>query len=119
MVLEMKKYIEPFGTPNEITSDNGHEFCRRQVNYLPAKYEITHKLTATYNPRVKGQTKRLYAEMVGMFVDNATCSLENDRHLGIKSFSQSNREHGKQLVDVDEVSDCNSTLFDAEVMSIF
>nr|GFB35590.1 reverse transcriptase domain-containing protein [Tanacetum cinerariifolium] len=46
-----------FGTPNAIISDRGTHFCNDQFSRVMAKYEVTHYLSTTYNPKTSGQVE--------------------------------------------------------------
>ena len=51
-------YIAEYGPPKEILSDLGNEFTNEVVRNLLNKFNIKHKTTTPYNPRVNGKAER-------------------------------------------------------------
>jgi len=60
-----KKWIFAYGTPKIIlNADNGTEFQNKVIEKLCKHQNIEHRVTASYNLRVNGLTKRLNQTLI-------------------------------------------------------
>ena len=46
-----------FGITRALISDRGNNFCNRTVETLLRKYNVTHKVSATYHQQTSGQAE--------------------------------------------------------------
>ena len=46
-----------FGITRALISDRGNHFCNRTVETLLRKYNVTHKVSATYHQQTSGQAE--------------------------------------------------------------
>ncbi|XP_040373776.1 uncharacterized protein LOC121052560 [Rosa chinensis] len=46
-----------FEMPRAIISDGGSHFCNRSIEALLRKYNVTHKVSTSYNPHISGQAE--------------------------------------------------------------
>nr|GEX70167.1 reverse transcriptase domain-containing protein [Tanacetum cinerariifolium] len=53
----LKSLFARFGTPRDIISDCGTNFCNDQFAKVMLKYGVTHRLATAYHPQTSGQVK--------------------------------------------------------------
>ncbi|XP_070040889.1 uncharacterized protein [Nicotiana tomentosiformis] len=58
-----KNIFTRFGTPGEIISDGGTQFCNRTFTKLLEKYDVRHKIVTSYHPQTSGQVEVLNREI--------------------------------------------------------
>ena len=51
-------YITLFGSPKEIISDQGKEFCNSIIKAMVVLVGVEHRVTSSYHPRTNGLTER-------------------------------------------------------------
>nr|GFC00707.1 reverse transcriptase domain-containing protein [Tanacetum cinerariifolium] len=57
VVKFLKSLFSRFGTPKAIISDRGTHFCNDQFLRVMAKYGVTHRLSTTYHPQIRGKVE--------------------------------------------------------------
>ena len=55
------RYIPLYGASEIIISDNGNEFCNREVAGLLTAYGIAHHRTTAYHPQANGKIERFHS----------------------------------------------------------
>ena len=88
------RWICRFGTPLEIVSDNGKEFCNKLVKELYRLMDIEHITTTPYHPQCNAQAEvcnKTIAKYLNSFVDQTT--LDWEQYLAPLAFSYNTSIH--------------------------
>ena len=78
----LTNWISIFGSPRSILTDNGLEFCNKEVNDLCEMLGITHRTTASYSPYSNGLVEK-HNDLLGRILKKVKADLKVDTEIAL------------------------------------